>query len=190
MRSIRKTALIFLLVSVLLAAAIRITSVNAAAEKPIIDTYSQNEWVPLGGSYFRSYQENTNGYSVMITGHEIIDRKDYLEKYGLDPSSVNEENSFRYIMEVSLTIRNENNEEGKIMKCFMCDGDLEEKKVNYVVDLEETIIIIKGVPAKVCPQCGEQYFDDKTSENIERIVNQLKQLATEVTIVNYTEKVA
>ena len=72
----------------------------------------------------------------------------------------------------------------------MCDGDLEEKKVNYVVDLEETIIIIKGVPAKVCPQCGEQYFDDKTSENIERIVNQLKQLATEVTIVNYTEKVA
>lgn len=72
----------------------------------------------------------------------------------------------------------------------MCDGDLEEKKVNYVVDLEETIIIIKGVPAKVCPQCGEQYFDDKTSENIERIANQLKQLATEVTIVNYTEKVA
>ena len=72
----------------------------------------------------------------------------------------------------------------------MCDGDLEEKKVNYVVDLEETIIIIKGVPAKVCPQCGEQYFDDKTSENIEKIVNQLKQLATEVTIVNYTEKVA
>lgn len=76
------------------------------------------------------------------------------------------------------------------MKCFMCNGDLEEKKVNYVVDLEDTIIIIKGVPAKVCSQCGEQYFDDKTSENIERIVNQLKQLATEVTIVNYTEKVA
>ena len=57
----------------------------------------------------------------------------------------------------------------------MCKGDLEEKKVNYVVDLEETIIIIiKGVPARVCTQCGEQYFDDETAENIERIVNQLK----------------
>ncbi len=32
----------------------------------------------------------------------------------------------------------------------MCKGDLEEKKVNYIVDLENTIIIIKGVPAKVC----------------------------------------
>jgi len=72
----------------------------------------------------------------------------------------------------------------------MCKGDLIEKNVNYIVDLEKTIIIIKGVPAKVCTKCGEQYFDDETSENIEKIVNQLKQFALEVTIVNYKEKVA
>ncbi len=72
----------------------------------------------------------------------------------------------------------------------MCKGTLEKKKVNYIVDLGETIIIIKGVPAKVCEQCGEQYFDDKTSENIEAIVNQLKRLPMEVSIVNYTEEVA
>lgn len=71
------------------------------------------------------------------------------------------------------------------MDCFMCKGELEEKKVNYVVDLEEAIIIIKGVPAKVCKQCGEQYFDDETSQNIEKMVNKLKELSTEVTIVNY-----
>lgn len=72
-----------------------------------------------------------------------------------------------------------------MMNCFMCKGNLEEKKVNYVVDLEDAIIIIKGVPAKVCNQCGEQYFDDETSQNIEKMVNQLKELSTEVTIVNY-----
>lgn len=76
------------------------------------------------------------------------------------------------------------------MSCFVCKGDLVKRKVNYVVDLEDTIIIIKGVPAKVCAQCGEQYFDDDTAENIEKIVNRLKQLSTEVTIVNYNEKVA
>lgn len=59
-----------------------------------------------------------------------------------------------------------------------------------MVDLENTIIIIKGVPAKVCTQCGEQYFDDQTSENIEKIVNKLKDLSTEVTIINYNENVA
>ena len=76
------------------------------------------------------------------------------------------------------------------MECFKCKGNLVEKKINYVVNLENTIIIIKGVPAKVCNQCGEQYFDDETTENIEKIVNQLKELETEVTIVNYKEKVA
>ena len=72
----------------------------------------------------------------------------------------------------------------------MCKGILEKKQVNYVVDLENTIIIVKGVPAKVCTKCGEQYFDDETTENIEKIVNQLKNLSIEVTIVNYKEKVA
>lgn len=76
------------------------------------------------------------------------------------------------------------------MECFKCKGNLIEKKINYVVNLENTIIIIKGVPAKVCIQCGEQYFNDETTENIEKIVNQLKEIETEVTIVNYKEKVA
>ena len=76
------------------------------------------------------------------------------------------------------------------MECFMCKGELIEKKVNYMVDLEKTIIIIKDVPAKFCDQCGEQYFDDETSQNIEKIVNKLKDLSTEVTIINYKENVA
>lgn len=76
------------------------------------------------------------------------------------------------------------------MNCFKCGEELIEKNVNYMVDLENTIIIIKGVPAKVCAQCGEQYFDDQTSENIEGIVNKLKDLSTEVTIINYKENVA
>lgn len=76
------------------------------------------------------------------------------------------------------------------MSCFRCKGKMEEKKVNYMVDLENTIIIIKGVPARVCAECGEQYFDDETSENIEKIVNQLKSLSTEVTVVKYKSDVA
>ena len=82
------------------------------------------------------------------------------------------------------------NKEGNIMECFMCKGELIEKKVNYMVDLKKTIIIIKGVPAKVCSECGEQYFDDETSQNIESIVNKLKDLSTEITIINYKENVA
>lgn len=76
------------------------------------------------------------------------------------------------------------------MNCFKCKCELKEKKINYMVDLENTIIIIKGVPAKVCTNCGEQYFNNEVSENIERIVEQLKNLSAEVTVVNYKHDVA
>ncbi len=76
------------------------------------------------------------------------------------------------------------------MRCFTCNGQLEEKKVNYVVDLDSTIIIVKGVPAKVCKECGEQYFDDETTEKLEKIVDNLKNFSAEITVVNYNEKVA
>ena len=76
------------------------------------------------------------------------------------------------------------------MKCFMCKEDLEEKKVNYFVDLENTIIIIKDVPAKVCKKCGEKFYEDDIAKNIEKIVNQLKELTVEVTVVRYKEKIA
>jgi len=76
------------------------------------------------------------------------------------------------------------------MECFMCKGKTEKKIVNYFLDLRNTMIIVKGVPADVCTQCGERYFDDEVMENLEKIINGLKQLSTEMSIVNYNEKVA
>ena len=75
------------------------------------------------------------------------------------------------------------------MNCFKCKCELKEKKINYMVDLENTIIIVKGVPSKVCTNCGEQYLNDEVSENIEKIVQQLKSLSAEVTVVNYKSDV-
>jgi hypothetical protein len=42
----------------------------------------------------------------------------------------------------------------------------------------------------VCTQCDEKYFDDEVAKRLEKMVNQLKELDTEVVIVNYKEKVA
>lgn len=77
-----------------------------------------------------------------------------------------------------------------MMECFKCKGKLISKKVNYVVDLNDMMIIIKGVPANVCTECGEKFYDDSTAKNIEKIVNKLKELSLEITIINYNETVA
>lgn len=72
------------------------------------------------------------------------------------------------------------------MNCFKCEVELKDVKINYNIGL----ITIKCVPAKVCNRCKEKYFDDETSENIEKIVNRLKDLSTEITVINYKESVA
>lgn len=76
------------------------------------------------------------------------------------------------------------------MKCFMCKGETEKKLVNYLVDIDNTIIIIKEVPANVCKQCGERYFDNDVMKNLEKIIDEVKKVSIEISIVNYNEKTA
>ena len=76
------------------------------------------------------------------------------------------------------------------MKCFMCKGETSKKLVNYLVDIDNNIIIIKEVPANVCNQCGERYFDNDVMKNLEKIIDEVKKVSMEISIVNYREKIA
>lgn len=75
------------------------------------------------------------------------------------------------------------------MRCFMCKGDLEQKKKTYVATLENCVIVIKDVPAMVCAQCGETYYSDEVSERLEGIIQKIRDMVQEVAIVEY-DKVA
>ncbi len=70
----------------------------------------------------------------------------------------------------------------------MCKGETESKFVNYLVDIDNNIIIIKEVPAHVCKQCGERYFDNDVMKNLEKIIDEVKRVSMEISIVNYREK--
>ncbi len=76
------------------------------------------------------------------------------------------------------------------MNCGLCKGNLKEGKVNHIVDLGEGIIIIKGVPANVCKQCGEYYVDTKVALILEAIVDEVRKNRAEVLIIKYSEMVA
>ena len=76
------------------------------------------------------------------------------------------------------------------MKCFMCKGETETKLVNYLVDLDKTIIIIKQVPANVCKQCGERFFDNDVMRNLEKIIDDVRKVPVEISVVNYDEEIA
>jgi len=44
------------------------------------------------------------------------------------------------------------------MDCILCKSILIKGNINHIVDFDGHIIIIKGVPANVCKQCGEYYI--------------------------------
>ena len=76
------------------------------------------------------------------------------------------------------------------MNCLMCKGDLEDKKTTYMVELNNCIIIIKNVPSQVCKQCGEVSYSNEVAQQLERLVDSVRNAITEITVINYTEKVA
>jgi len=76
------------------------------------------------------------------------------------------------------------------MNCFMCKGKLEEKNTTFMVELDNCIIIIKNVPSLVCKQCGEVSYSNEVSKQLEKLVNAVRNSITEITIINYSEKVA
>ena len=76
------------------------------------------------------------------------------------------------------------------MNCFMCKGKLENKNTTFMVELDNCIIIIKNVPSQVCKQCGEVSYSDEVAKQLEKLVNRVKDSITEITVINYSEKVA
>lgn len=71
------------------------------------------------------------------------------------------------------------------MACFSCKGDLVETSTTYMTSFNGCYIIIKNVPCKKCTQCGEEYLNGVTMKKIETIISRLKDLLTEVAIVDY-----
>ena len=76
------------------------------------------------------------------------------------------------------------------MTCFRCKGDTEDKLIKHAATLDQSVIIVKNVPALVCMQCGEVYFTDETMRRLEIIVDRLESIIKEVAIVDYVDAAA
>jgi len=59
-----------------------------------------------------------------------------------------------------------------MMSCSFCDGELEERLVQHEYRWEGKLFVFEGVPARVCRQCGEMYFDAQVVKAMERAVLQ------------------
>jgi len=54
------------------------------------------------------------------------------------------------------------------MKCQFCEGELKKEKVDIARYWGKKLIALNRVPALVCMQCGERYFEAKVSHKIDQ----------------------
>lgn len=78
------------------------------------------------------------------------------------------------------------------MKCFFCQGSLNQSTTEYVEKQGNFIIVIENIPCERCDQCGETYFSDETAQQLEKILNSIQSFSSSltVTVIDYNQKAA
>ena len=72
------------------------------------------------------------------------------------------------------------------MRCVICKtGELKPGTTSLTVERGEMTLVLKGVPARVCGQCGEAYFDEATTKHIEEIAERASLVGVQVAVQDY-----
>lgn len=72
----------------------------------------------------------------------------------------------------------------------MCKGTLEDKNANFIADFDDCIIIVKNVPSQVCRQCGEVSYSYEISKQLEKIVQNVRTVVSDIAVINFKDKIA
>ncbi|MBI2422565.1 MAG: type II toxin-antitoxin system MqsA family antitoxin [Candidatus Hydrogenedentes bacterium] len=59
-------------------------------------------------------------------------------------------------------------------KCPLCGGVKVDGTTTFAVDLKTGVVVVCGVPAHVCSQCGDAWIDDLVSAKLEALVEQAR----------------
>ena len=63
------------------------------------------------------------------------------------------------------------------MKCIHCQGEMKRGAAPFHVDRKGFHILLDSVPAWVCEQCGESYFEEREVDTIQDVVRAIEQKA-------------
>jgi YgiT-type zinc finger domain-containing protein len=72
------------------------------------------------------------------------------------------------------------------MKCTFCkQGTTKQGNVTVTLSRENTVVVIKNVPAEVCENCSEYFLSEKITEQILSWAEDAVEKGAEVEILRY-----
>ncbi len=66
--------------------------------------------------------------------------------------------------------------------CPLCGGNKTRGKTTFSADLGSGVVVVRQVPAAICSQCGEEWIDDATACQLEKIVNDARERRLQVEV--------
>ncbi len=67
--------------------------------------------------------------------------------------------------------------------CPICGGRKESGTTTYSVELGTGVVVVRNVQAEVCVQCGEEWIDNETAQELERIVEEARKKGHQVEVL-------
>ena len=71
--------------------------------------------------------------------------------------------------------------------CPLCGGLKKQGTTTFTVDREDTLVVIRKVPATLCSLCGNEWLSDEVAANVESIVEEAKNIHRQVEVTQYRE---
>lgn len=72
------------------------------------------------------------------------------------------------------------------MKCVICkQATVRPGKATVTLERGGTTLVFKGVPARICPNCGEEYVDEKTTSRLLASAEQAVKSGVQVEVREY-----
>ncbi len=76
-------------------------------------------------------------------------------------------------------------EENNKKICPLCGGQLREGLATIPFVLDSIVAVVKDVPAEICEECDESYMKGDAVDRIEELLQNLKNMAVEVSVIHY-----
>lgn len=72
------------------------------------------------------------------------------------------------------------------MTCLICKhGETRTGMATVTLEREGTTLVIKGVPAQVCTNCGEEYVDEDTTARLLHTAEEAARIGVQVDVRQY-----
>lgn len=66
------------------------------------------------------------------------------------------------------------------MKCIHCQGEMTKGTAPVHIDRETCHVTLDRVPAWVCSQCGEAYFEEGEVKKIQEVIQSVEKKAVDI----------